>query len=433
MMRWLTGSIRARLLVLSAGLTAAALLIAWWGIASLLGNFIERRVLAELDAVALGVMAASEYDDLDQFTVSPPPADPRFEAPYSGWYWVVSTESDETLASAPSLVEGEISAEGDRTFGPQGAQLLAYSRVFTAPGLSDPLRVTVTAPRQVVETERAAVITPLALALGGLGAALVAAGLGASVLGLRKLDQLRRDLEALRRGDATALPDPGVRELRPLVDELNGLIEANRDTVARARTHAGNLAHALKTPLAVLSNAATPDQRPLLDQMDRSIRWHLRRARAAGPGRTLTDRVSVAEVVADLTLVLTPDAARRGIALDLDRGTDLVFAGEPEDLTEILGNLLENALAWAKTKASLHAEPGPTGNIILRICDDGPGIPSHRRDALLRRGARLDESQPGSGLGLAIVSDLVTLYRGSLHLDDAPDGGLQVVLHLPGR
>ncbi|WP_322894156.1 MULTISPECIES: ATP-binding protein [unclassified Yoonia] len=427
------GSIRARLLVLSAGLTAAALLVAWWWIAALLGDFIERRVLAELDAMALGVMAASEYDETGMFTVSPRPADPRFDAPYSGWYWTVTTQSGEVQASAASLVTGMMTEADRRIFGPQGAELLAYRRTFTAPGLSDPLRVTVTAPLQVVDAERDAVIRPLALALAGLGAALVAAGLGASVLGLRKLDHLRRNLERLRRGVTTSLPDPGVSELRPLVEELNGLIEANRETVSRARTHAGNLAHALKTPLAALTNTATPNQRPMLEQMDRSIRWHLRRAGAAGSGRMLTDSVPIADVVADLALVLSPDAARRGIALSLDPGNDLIFAGEPEDLTEMLGNLLENALNWANQSVSLLAKAGPDGRIILLICDDGPGIPPDRRAALLHRGARLDESQPGSGLGLAIVSDLVRLYRGSLRLDDGPRGGLVVTLDLPGR
>ena len=427
------GSIRARLLVVSAGLTAAALLLAWWGIAALLGDFIERRLLAELDAVALGVMAASEQNDLGGFAVAPVPADPRFAAPYSGWYWTVTTLTGDLRASAASLVTGTISIRDGRSFGPQGAELLAYSRTFTAPGLSDPLRVTVTAPLQVVAAERAAVIRTLAAALAALGAALVAAGLGASVLGLRKLDQLRGDLELLRRGETTALPDPGVSELRPLVQELNGLIEANRDTVARARTHAGNLAHALKTPLAALANTATPAQRPLCDQMDRSIRWHLRRARAAGAGRMLTDRVPVADVVADLALVLSADAARRGIDLQIDMAPGLVFAGEPEDLTEMLGNLLENAVNWASGHVGLTATAGPQDSIVLVIRDDGPGIPRDRRDALLRRGARLDESLPGSGLGLAIVSDLVMLYRGTLVLGDAPPGGLEVTLTLPGR
>jgi signal transduction histidine kinase len=429
----MTGSIRGRLLLLSAGLTAAALLVAWWGIAALLGNFIERRLLAELDAVALGVMAASDYDQTGAFSVTPVPADPRFGAPYSGWYWQVATRAGTRLASAASLVEGAITDQDGRSFGPQGAELLTYSREFTAPGGSDPLVVTVTAPLQVVETERAAVIRPLGAALAALGAALVAAGLGASVLGLRKLDRMRRDLESLRRGEVTILPDPGVSELRPLVDELNGLIEANRETVARARTHAGNLAHALKTPLAVLRNTATSDQRPLCDQMDRSIRWHLRRARAAGAGRKLTDVVPVADVVADLALVLRPDAVRRGIDLDLAPPPGLIFAGEPEDLTEILGNLLENAVNWASGFVRLYGTAAPEGGITLHICDDGPGIAPDRRAMIMRRGARLDESQPGSGLGLAIVSDLVALYRGTLAIADAPEGGLQVTLHLPGR
>lgn len=432
MTRWSFASIRAQLLVVSAGLTAAALFAAWWIISTLLADFIERRFEAELDAVALGVMAASEQDDFGVFTVFPPPADPRFEEPYSGWYWVIATVDGNVRARSASLVSGAVVRQGTRATGPQGAPLLAHGRTFTAPGLSDPLRVTVTAPQQVVAAERAAVIRPLTLALAGLGAALVAAGLGGSALGLRRLDHLRRDLEQLRRGDTAILPDPGVTELRPLVEELNRMIAANRDTVARARTHAGNLAHALKTPLAVLANTASPDQRPLLDQMERSIRWHLRRARAAGAGRMLADRVPVADVIADLALVLAPDAARRGVELSLEPCTGYVFAGEREDLIEMLGNLLENAVTWAQDRVSFRVERAAAGRIVLSVFDDGPGIPTDRRADLLHRGARLDESQPGSGLGLAIVSDLLALYDGALAFDDAPGGGFQVTLELPG-
>ncbi|MFN3279947.1 MAG: ATP-binding protein, partial [Paracoccus hibiscisoli] len=206
-----------------------------------------------------------------------------------------------------------------------------------------------------------------------------------------------------------------MRELIPLAQALNALLSANADTIARARTHVGNLAHALKGPLATLMLRAKGPEAGLLAQMDRMIRWHLRRAALAGPGAALARATPVGPVLEDLALVFAPQAARRGIILSLDPGPVPAFAGEAQDLAEMLGNLVENALAHARSTVRLTAPAAPPGRLVLAVEDDGPGIPAEERDRLMARGARLDEATTaGSGLGLAILADLVALYEGRL-------------------
>jgi len=423
-------SLRSRLLAGTAVLTLSALLLAWWLIAGILERFVAQRFDAEKTAIAQAVMAGAGFDMTGRFTIDPAPADPRFERPGSAWTWQVS-DGAAVLARSASLLSADLGADG-RGPDAQGRELDRLALDFTAPGDGRELLVTVAMPaEEQVEAARAAT-RPLALALAVLGLVLLAGQWLGVGWGLRGVRALQADLARLAAGKTDALPRPAVRELEAVGEEINRLIDANQRTVQRARAHVGNLAHALKTPLAVLRNRATPADAPLLDRMDRSVRWHLQRARAAGPATPGLRRVAVRAVLDDLTLVLQPQASRRGVQLQLQAPADLHFAGEPEDLTDLLGNLLDNALQWATTRVVLGARREGR-DLWLEISDDGPGIPAHARQALLARGARLDESVPGSGLGLAIVADLVGLYGGELQLDDAPQfgSGLRVRVRLP--
>lgn len=249
-------------------------------------------------------------------------------------------------------------------------------------------------------------------------------------MALGALDALRRDVAALAQGRVDRLPEPRAPDIAPLAREMNRLIAAQAETVARARAHVGNLAHALKGPLAVLRNEADGPRAAVIEQMDRSVRWHLGRARAAGAAAGVAVETPVAAVAEDLRLVLGPEAARRGVALALKVAPDLRFAGEREDLTEMLGNLLDNAVKWARAKARLDARVDD-GRLLVTIEDDGPGVPPEARTALTARGARLDESAPGHGLGLAIVAELAMLYGGALTFEQAEASGLRARLDLP--
>jgi signal transduction histidine kinase len=334
------------------------------------------------------------------------------------------------LARAPSLVTGNLGADGAGLTGPDGAALVAHVARFTAPGDGRRLTVTVTLPAAEAVAELAAIRRPLALALAALGAALLAAQVLAVRAGLVDLTRFAHAVAAVRDGRGETLPPTQAAELRPLSDELTRLIAANAAQVARARAHAGDLAHALKTPLAVLANRADPEDTALIDRMDRIIRWHLKRARAAAAGLDPTAHAAVAPVLEDVALVLRPEARRRGVKLDIAAKGAPDFRGDAEDLAEIVGALTENAVKWARSSVQLAATPCPDG-VQISITDDGPGIPEPDRARLLARGARLDETVPGHGLGLAIATDRVAAYGGRLDIGQSESGGLAVTLTLP--
>jgi signal transduction histidine kinase len=233
-----------------------------------------------------------------------------------------------------------------------------------------------------------------------------------------------------------------------LVDDFNAVLDGNAEVVERARTQAGNLAHAVKTPLAAMAQAAAAARsRPqalaelpalVAEQVAlarRQVDWQLSRARAAAALAVPGMRAPVAPVVAGLVRVLERVYAERGLRLDVARiAPTLAFAGEAQDLQEMLGNLLDNACKWARAEvrvvASLDGGTAASPRLRLMVEDDGPGIAAEQRDRVLARGERLDESSPGSGLGLAIVRDLARLYGGSITFDEAPGGGLRATLEL---
>lgn len=425
------GSIRARMLVWSAGLTLGALVMAWFALSAVLADFVNRRLDAELTAAARGVMAAAGWDAAGAFAVLPPPADARFDRPLSGWYWQVS-DGEAVLARSPSLVTGDLGTDGAGRAGPDGAGLVTHQAAFTAPGDGRRLTVSVTLPAAEAAAELSAIRSPLALALAVLGAALMAAQVLAARAGLVDLTRFARAVAAVRDGRADTLPPAQAAELRPLSDELSRLIAANAAQVTRARAHAGDLAHALKTPLSVLANRAAPKDAALIDRMDRTIRWHLTRARAAAAGLDPAAHAVVAPVLQDLALVLTPEARRRGVTLDVTATGAPDFRGDAEDLAEILGALAENAIKWARASVRIAAQRCPDG-LEITLTDDGPGIAEAERARLLTRGARLDETIPGHGLGLAIAADRIASYGGHLTLGQAKGGGLAVTVTLPAR
>ena len=224
----------------------------------------------------------------------------------------------------------------------------------------------------------------------------------------------------------------------PLAEELNALVEHNQQVVERQRTHVGNLAHALKTPISVMLTEAGQRPGPLAELVNRQaqamqqqVDHHLRRARAAARTPGAGERTSMAEVLDELARTLERIFRDKGVSIDWDAPDDLFFLGERQDLQEIAGNAVENACKWCKTKVRVRAEASGPQRLRLVVEDDGPGLPPERRDEVLRRGARLDESAPGSGLGLSIVDDLARAYGGTLMLSDSPMGGLRLEADLP--
>jgi signal transduction histidine kinase len=275
-----------------------------------------------------------------------------------------------------------------------------------------------------------------------IGAALcMAAGLAVVRAGLAPFTEMRRRLGDVQRGAARQLLGDYPSEVRPLVRDLNALLAHHEAAVGRAIARAGDLAHGLKTPLAVLSHeadrAAVAGQHDLagamteqIERMRRQIEYHLAHARAAASGATAGARSSIAASVAGLSRTLLRLHADRGIAIDAAVAADHAVRCQPEDLDEMLGNLLDNACKWGKSRVEIASADGE-GRIEITVDDDGPGLDPSMREAVLQRGVRADEAAPGSGFGLAIVREIAGLYGGSIALETSPLGGLRASLRLP--
>lgn len=269
----------------------------------------------------------------------------------------------------------------------------------------------------------------------------LAAGLFQVRRGLSPFDELRSRLAAVRDGRARLLEGTYPTEVQPLVNDLNALLEHREEIVRRAVAKAGDLAHGLKTPLAVLSQEAERADasgqaeaasaiRQQVERMRRPIEHHLAHARAAASGALPGARASVKDSADRLARTLLRLHADRGLKLTVEIPPECAFHGQPHDLEEMLGNLLDNSCQWAKSQIAVAAAASD-GKIEITIDDDGPGLDPSLREAVLRRGVRADEAAPGSGLGLSIVRDLAELYGGSISLGPSTLGGLRARLVLP--
>jgi signal transduction histidine kinase len=269
----------------------------------------------------------------------------------------------------------------------------------------------------------------------------LAAGFAQVRSGLLPLGQLRTRLSAVRDGHERRIEGTYPAEIQPLVNDLNALLEHREKAVRRALAKAGDLAHGLKTPLAVLAQeadrvdaegqheiAATIHQQ--IERMLRQVDYHLAHARAASSGGTPGVHCVVLVSVEGLSRTLLRLYADRGLEIKVDVSPEHSIRGQREDLDEMLGNLLDNACKWAKSAVNVQSLR-ENGNIVILVDDDGPGIPPEMRDVVLQRGVRADEAAPGSGLGLSIVRDLAEVYGGTISLENSPKGGLRARLQLP--
>jgi len=448
----LRDSLRVRLLAGTLVWILASLLAAGWGLSGLFRHHVTEQFHAELRTHLDQLTASLALDAQGRPALSTPLSDPRLSRPYSGLYWQIDRAGalhagtgvlrsrslwDDVIAVPPDvLVDGEIHRH--RLAGPQGARLGAIERiVFTENRPDLPLRLIVAADERLMHEPVERFNGALWLALAVLGLGLVIAAVVQVVVGLAPLRRLRRELAAVRNGGAQQLADDFPVEIRPLVEEFNAVLVQNAEIVARARTQAGNLAHALKTPLTVLANAADAGEgelaRLVRDQVDaarKQVDYHLTRARAAAATRFPAARTPVHAAAEGLARVMRRIHAERGLEVVVAPMPEaLTFRGEEQDLQEMLGNLLDNACKWARHRVTVQAADA-AGKLVVTIDDDGKGIPAAQREAMLRRGVRADEQAPGSGLGLAIVDDLARLYGGRIELADSPLGGLRAVLTL---
>jgi len=437
-------------LVASAALWCALVLSGGgYLLASLFGDTVARNFDARLAVLLEGLVAGSELGPDGQLELRLQLGEPRFAQPLSGWYWQID-QGERTLDRSASLWDQQLpvtppgpgATVGERGAtstipGPLGQRLRLLVRAIRLPDAPEPLLYAVAGDQAEIWAERRRFNRLLSLALGALFLGLVGALLLQVRIALLPLRRIEAALAAIRAGTARRLEGRFPAELQPLALELNALLDHSEALIERARTHVGNLAHGLKTPLAVLTNEAARGEGALaalvgrqVAQMRRLVDHHLARARAMATGSIIGARSEVAPLLTDLRRTLLKIYAARELSVEVACPPELAFRGARQDLEEMLGNLLDNACKWAASQVQVRAERHGA-RLRLAIEDDGPGLTAGQRAKVLERGQRLDERMPGSGLGLAIVADIVQLYGGRIALEPAAIGGLRVSLELP--
>jgi signal transduction histidine kinase len=455
--RWLPKltprSLAARVVALSTIWVIVTLIIIFSVIVALYRQTSERGFESLLSAHLFNLIGSVGVSADGSLSGSPDLGDLRFSEPQSGWYWSVEPlsrgltgelRSLSMTAPIPSPTTAEVPFDVSfqrtyRTRGIAGEDLEVIENEFVLDALNRVARFRVMGNRSELEAEITNFQWQLFTYLSLFGFGTIVINAAVILLGLRPLARVREALAKVREGTAQRLGGSFPSEIEPLANETNALIENNRRIVERSRTQVGNLAHSLKTPLAVLLNEARSmgDERGRIiaeqaTAMQSQLEHYLQRARIAAqrdsvvyrtPVRPLLERMVrvISKLNAGIDLTFTPTAA------------EVVFAGEGEDLEEIVGNLLENAMKWARGRVAVSVAPvvGESHAMFaIAIEDDGPGIPDEKAREALQRGKRLDESKPGTGLGLAIVYDLVREYGGTIELGRASLGGLKAVVLL---
>lgn len=437
-------SLRGRLILGAVVWIALALAVGGAVLSGAFRDSVERSFHQRLEAHLRGLAAGVDIHPDGTAAVARPAGEPRFEQPYSGWYWQVSdgtgalarSRSLWDFALAVAAAESPGATHRHTEAGPRGETLMVVERDLAYPGRARPLHVAVAADRAEVAGEVRSFHVLLAASLGGLGLGLVVAVALQVGYGLRPLARLAGALQAVRAGGR--IGDDYPSEIAPLAKALNSVLDHDARLIEGARTHVGNLAHALKTPLAVLKaelgagRAADPAvMAAQVTRMNALVEQNLARARAeASSARAVGMRVAAAEVAAEVASVLRRAHAGRAVAIVLDCAADAVFVGDREDLAEMLGNLMDNACKWAAAQVLVTAR-AEGGGLVVAVEDDGPGLDPVQARLAGARGTRLDEATPGSGLGLSIVADRVALYGGRVEMGRAALGGLRAALHVP--
>ncbi len=409
-------------------------------------NSVTRSFESQLDFALTAMISAGDIDETGEVRFLRPLGDQRYFEPYSGLYWQVSAAGHEPFRSRSLW---------DRVLGPPafpdcrepcrysstrfaGEPLRIVGRNVRLPGSPAFFYFQVAQSTRDLDDQIAKLRSILFWSLGGLGVSLLALAALQSVVGLSPLGRVSRQIAAIRSGAARRVDTDVPREVAPLVGEINELLEHGESQAEAARRHAGNLAHALKTPMSVLIGEIEGRNDPLaqtvaaqVQMMRRHVDHHLARARAAGRRGAAAARAEVWPAVERIARTVARIHGDRGVTVDLAGVRDKCFRGEQQDLEEMVGNLVDNAAlhGGGRVFVTIGGEPGI---VEILVEDDGAGIAAEDRTRLFARGERLDTDKPGTGLGLAIVRDVAEIYGGRVTLAESEDlGGLLVRLTLP--
>jgi signal transduction histidine kinase len=452
-------SLALRLFIWATGWTVVILIITGIALSTLYRHAVERAFDRRLDVYLRTLVAdvASPEEGSDKYPQSI--GEPLFELPLSGWYWQVTrldTNTPEVHSSRslwdtnlPRLAYDKSAAGAEYrqgyAQGPEDQELRIVERNIDLGGDGRYL-IAVAGDASEIDDETHSFDRAIGITFAALAVALLLTTALQVRFGLAPLTRISESLAAIRSGRAERLEGEFPVEIAPLARETNALIEANREIVERARTHVGNLAHALKTPLSVLVNEAAargndPLAHKVLEQTDimrDQVARQLERARLAARSTVVGTLIDVPPIVTALARTMEKLHRVRDIAIDIDVPAHARFRGEQQDLEEMIGNLVDNGCKWAQSRVAIEVmadhpqSHGAKPSVRIIVDDDGPGLSPAEREQVALRGQRLDETKPGSGLGLSIVIELAGLYGGVLTLGTAPIGGLRAELALPG-
>ena len=446
-------SLSKRLVLGSLLWVALSLLVVGLVLNHLFKQHVEQQLHKELQLYLLQLAAQLDDEEPTLANFSIQLNDPRFNQPLGGMYWQISPLQSATPSYySPSLWDEQLQLPST-----QQSQWTRYTDAHLGPLylLSQTISLTDEQTEQLysyqlgVAAQQELLTQPLQRFSRMLWAALVLLGSGLLLgvwwqlgLALRPLRVLRQQLAWVHEGKAQHLAGSYPQEIQPLVSDFNSVLHSNAQIVERARTQAGNLAHAIKTPLSVLNNAAKNQQSALADLVveqvhtaQQQVDYHLSRARRATAVKTLGQRTAVAPAIHSLGRLLAQAYHHKTVDLHYSALADpIYFKGDTQDLHEMLGNVLDNAFKWCAQSIQVQVDyknQATQTGLCLCIDDDGPGLDSIQAKQVFKRGVRADEQQPGSGLGLAIVADLVAMYAGSIQATRSPLGGLRVCISLP--
>jgi signal transduction histidine kinase len=454
-----TNSLALRLFLSATAWAVVILLITGVVLSSLYRHAVERSFDRRLGVYLRTIVADLASPDETGAKFPQSLGEPLFELPLSGWYWQVTRldPGKHDVRSSRSLWDGGLphledygvapSPDGSRqgyVAGPEDQRLRLVERNIDL-GDEGHYLVAVAGDAAEITQETVAFDQALAITFAILAVVLLLTTTFQVRFGLAPLKRITDSLAAIRAGTAEKLAGQFPEEIAPLARETNALIETNREIVERARTHVGNLAHALKTPLSVMVNEASARPRDALavkvleqaDIMRDQVARHLERARLAAGLTVVGTLTEVKPVVTALARTMEKIHRDRGIAINVRAEEEARFRGERQDLEEMIGNLVDNACKWASSRVTIDVareRPDPAHDaqrVRITVDDDGRGLSPSEREQAAKRGRRLDETKPGSGLGLSIVVELAGLYGGGLTLGSAPLGGLRAELVLP--
>jgi signal transduction histidine kinase len=452
------GSIARRMLIAAAVWSVVVLAAAGWSLQALYGSETNRLLDSTVDdtLATLTNAVTTNSEGFIQYDESKRPRAERFDQGLRGWYWaVIEVDGNNSFTGLPgksnSFVNerpevakavvadairnpgAPVHVDGD---GPNDESLRIGVRAVKFTDRPVPVLLYVGIDRTSADEAVSRFTWQLGIALAILATGLVVGVVVLIRFGLHPLHEIQDKLHDVRAGRRDTLDGEYPAEMSPLVKEINTLINHNRKVVDRARTHVGNLAHALKNPLAVLMNESrgadrmSETVRRQAEAMSANVTHYLKRAQAAAQAEVLGARTEIKEPIEGIARMLERLHREKDITIDVEADPRAVFRGEKGDLDELVGNLLDNAAKWCKSRVQVKVSRNDDGVEII-VDDDGPGLPAENRAKALERGKRLDESEPGTGLGLSIVTELADIYGGRLHLEDSPIGGLRARLELP--